>query len=868
VVGEIEPNDTLPVLDTVQTEDEGEWVQVTLPDGTEGFVQAPTVRIEEATGTTQTVVTPGEGEGKGVVTAAGTTNVLAEPNPDAETVGEIESNIEVIVLEIVETEADGNWLSLRLGDGTEGFVPAETISVSDFGFLDIVDAGTVTETPVVEEPGADPTQVAALEIDTEAGEGIGVARIETDVRAGPDESFEVIATLQPDEVVALRSFEFAPDVAWLRARLQDGTIGYVRGDEVIAQVFPELNEPFEEVVAGDDGEGLGVVIASASANVRAGAGSGFDVLAAANPDEIVAILGVAQTEDEGEWLNIRLPDGTEGWISADLVRVDLEPGTTVAVIPTEPTFTPSFTPSITPTLSPTPTFTPTVTDTPTDEPPPTDTPTDEPTDEPTATNTPTDEPTATDTPTDEPTLTPTAEPTETPTPTDEPTDEPTLTPTDEPTAVSADFVEGFGVVQAEGNVNVRSGPSSTFDRIGVVPSNQRLTVLAIVDGDDGDQWVQVRLPDGTEGFLSETLFNVVEAPQGVVAGATTVAQADGPTETPTQAAEGTVTEVASVTETEVTEEAVVTPDVTLTPMEVAGIPEGAVIVRSVEVPPLNVVETSGETVILFTQPDDTAEVVGQLAPEQSAPFISSEDEWVQLRVPGTGEVAWAQAASVTTVEDGQSRPFAAVTGPANNPVYTEPDITSEEIGRYLQNTQFDVFGVSDDEAWLQVRTPDGRIGWVEATITELTGDPASAATFPTASINGEEALTAYATPDETGTELGEIGADVVVDVLGFAEDDNDWVQVRLPDGRSGFARFDSLALSANVTETLQLPPTNVDTEEQLARTTLFGPFYAENAGEASLTPQRQELAVRVGLIVSALLIALGNLFYAVARTRN
>ncbi|MBL8156363.1 MAG: SH3 domain-containing protein, partial [Anaerolineae bacterium] len=66
----------------------------------------------------------------------------------------------------------------------------------------------------------------------------------------------------------------------------------------------------------------GIVASLQTVNVRQGPGTEFDSIIALTPGTGVMILG--QNED-GRWLNIRLDDGREGWISAALLRINPTP---------------------------------------------------------------------------------------------------------------------------------------------------------------------------------------------------------------------------------------------------------------------------------------------------------------------------------------------------------------------------------------------------------------------------------------------------------------------------------------------------------------------------------------------------------------
>lgn len=91
---------------------------------------------------------------------------------------------------------------------------------------------------------------------------------------------------------------------------------------------------------------IGVVQSNQTVNVRSGPGTNFDRVGSLSPNEEVLVLGESDT---GEWRNIRLPGGDEGWIRSDLLRVSQVPVTVAAVevaveITPEPTPLPTCTP--------------------------------------------------------------------------------------------------------------------------------------------------------------------------------------------------------------------------------------------------------------------------------------------------------------------------------------------------------------------------------------------------------------------------------------------------------------------------------------------------------------------------------------------
>jgi len=61
------------------------------------------------------------------------------------------------------------------------------------------------------------------------------------------------------------------------------------------------------------------IIAEQNVNVRSGPGTQFGVVAQVEPGAQVAVIGF---NDNSQWVNVRLEDASEGWISAPLIRID------------------------------------------------------------------------------------------------------------------------------------------------------------------------------------------------------------------------------------------------------------------------------------------------------------------------------------------------------------------------------------------------------------------------------------------------------------------------------------------------------------------------------------------------------------------
>src|SRR5690606_16866500 len=64
-----------------------------------------------------------------------------------------------------------------------------------------------------------------------------------------------------------------------------------------------------------------------------------------------------------------------------------------------------------------------------------------------------------------------------------------------------------GVITSEQNVNLREGPGMQYMTVRVLPPGMRMVVL-----EQQDEWYRVRLSDGTEGWVSSPLLDVLGTP--------------------------------------------------------------------------------------------------------------------------------------------------------------------------------------------------------------------------------------------------------------------------------------------------------------------------------------------------------------------
>ena len=133
--------------------------------------------------------------------------------------------------------------------------------------------------------------------------------------------------------------------------------------------------------------------------------------------------------------------------------------------------------------------------------------------------------TATSTPTITPTFTPTATATATLSPTATATftatNTPTATATASTTATPTATPTVFGVVSAQGRINVRAGPGTQFAVVGSLAPDSGVRVIGA--NDEGD-WYQIRREDGDEGWVSGALLLIEEPPAPPAAEAQRISQ--------------------------------------------------------------------------------------------------------------------------------------------------------------------------------------------------------------------------------------------------------------------------------------------------------------------------------------------------------
>ncbi len=258
-------------------------------------------------------------------------------------------------VEAIGRTVDGDWLLIQLDDAQLGWVLAEFVSaIGDLTTLDVVDPaslpvpgadvaapGAAAGAPVLETNGVTPAEPftntlpavgAALAISDTAG---------VNVRAEPTTESGVLL-LAPNGAV-LSVIGRLADSSWLQVRLPDDTVGWMFADAIVGSdnvdAAPVVGgegeaatEPTvaEETPAPPPAPAAVLAVATVTnpfgSNVRPSPEQNADPINTAAIGDVLDVIGRNQA---GDWLQVQLEDGTQGWILAATATVDSD----VAALP-------------------------------------------------------------------------------------------------------------------------------------------------------------------------------------------------------------------------------------------------------------------------------------------------------------------------------------------------------------------------------------------------------------------------------------------------------------------------------------------------------------------------------------------------------
>lgn len=200
-------------------------------------------------------------------------------------------------LDVIGRTEDFNWAQVRFSDGFTGWLPAGRVRVvPSFEFADAPITGETNDIDGLVSDSADDLRLRDL----------------------PGTGSVVLSTLEAGAPLSIQAR--TSDNAWLQVRTPSGDEGWVAADFIEVQINLDSRPvvEVEQTLPGSanaeviqEGDGLRLRAApSLYAEIRAN-------LASFTP------LTVYGRSDDGQWLQVRTPEGTEGWVWTNYLRLQV-----------------------------------------------------------------------------------------------------------------------------------------------------------------------------------------------------------------------------------------------------------------------------------------------------------------------------------------------------------------------------------------------------------------------------------------------------------------------------------------------------------------------------------------------------------------
>lgn len=237
-------------------------------------------------------------DGGTIVAGALNVNMRSGPSTAYSVVRTIPQGTQLTVL---GQDSSGTWLSVRLADGTEGWIARFLTN-----FTDNVSIVAAPSPP----PLAPPATTAPVTPDLTGASNVNV-------RAGPSTLYPVIRTVPSGTVFTILGQDASG--TWLSVRFSDGTEGWIArfltdftGTVSIVSVPPAAQPPLAPPATGTTDPNAAVVSGAANVNIRTGPSTAYPVIRTVPNGTQLTVLGQDVTTG---WLSVQLSDGTAGWIA-------------------------------------------------------------------------------------------------------------------------------------------------------------------------------------------------------------------------------------------------------------------------------------------------------------------------------------------------------------------------------------------------------------------------------------------------------------------------------------------------------------------------------------------------------------------------
>lgn len=337
-----------------------------------------------------------------------------------------------------------------------------------------------------------------------------------------------------------------------------------------------------------------------------------------------------------------------------------------------------------------------------------------------------------------------------------------LTIPDPPKPVVHAATTRVGAVVQGDRIAVRLGPGSEYRRIALLDSGAH-----VVGTHKLGDWMQVELAGGKTGWMKAE-FLAMSASPAVSQMASSAARPSAPAAARSAAA--------------------------------PSVPAAA---RSAAAPTVRIATLTGDNVLLRAEPSKSAPSRGLLDRGATGRVLASKDGWVQLRF-GSGRGGWVKAEFVRE----QNRPVASAVvrtaGAARAPQYVTikgdnvslraaAGSSSKRLALIDHGRKMKVLSV--EGAWARVAYDAKTSGWVRRDLL-TSASPTSPGSGPTstrlACVKGDR-VSVRTQPDATSRRLTMVDDGERLHIVAKRDD---WVQIRLPDGKKGWVRSDFVGYSA------------------------------------------------------------------------
>jgi uncharacterized protein YgiM (DUF1202 family) len=206
-------------------------------------------------------------------------------------------------LTVLGQDASATWLSVRLADGTEGWIAR---FLTDFGGTVATVATPAQALPPLAPPATDTTLTTGAVVVSGA--------VNVNVRSGPSTIYSVLRTVPQGTALTVLGQDGTN--TWLSVQLSDGSTGwiarYLTNYVGIAPTVaaPVLTQP--ALAAPQTVINTVPAPVTPAANLYVGPSQLYSVIRTVPQGSTITIIGQDAT---GAWLSVRLADGTEGWMA-------------------------------------------------------------------------------------------------------------------------------------------------------------------------------------------------------------------------------------------------------------------------------------------------------------------------------------------------------------------------------------------------------------------------------------------------------------------------------------------------------------------------------------------------------------------------